>query len=328
MENPILSIVIPVYGVEKFIEDCIQSCLDNINQLSKEAEVVVVDDGSKAFSIDIAKKLIGDLPNFHFITQLNQGLSVARNTGLEASRGQYVWFVDSDDIISVGIVKKIIHAIEMFQSLDMIELGYEFVSENVNRLSLSKVSDLEIQATVITGRQRFSEGFLTPVPFHVFRRAFLLDKKLRMYPGIYHEDSDFTPRALWLAEHVITLHDIAYYYRKRDNSIMTTINPKKGEDYLFVSHRLQDFFAKQDTDNKTRKKINDYIAMIYCNGLHNIIGANEDGYKRVANAAFEHRIVLRSLMNAIKLKYRILGYLAFIFPKNIADIYYIMMKFK
>lgn len=323
-----LSIIIPVYGVEKYIADCIQSCIDNIGLASTDVEVIVVDDGSRDKSIEIAKSITSNYLYFRFVSQENQGLSMARNNGLEVARGNYVWFVDSDDIISEGIVNVILDSISCFQTVDMFELTYKLVPEGVSRKNLSKNKGLQQKIAINTGRERFVCGFATPVPFHIYRRAFLNEHNLRMYPGIYHEDSDFTPRALWMAKQVAVIQDTAYYYRQRSKSIMTTANPKKGEDYIFVSHRLQDFFDNQETNAETRKIINDYIAMIYCNGLNNVIGAGIDDRNRVARAAYEHRIVLRSLKNAIQMKYRVLGVLGALFPKRITDIYRVMMKFK
>ena len=321
-----LSIIVPVYGVEKYIAECIQSFIDNLGRASTEVEVIVVDDGSKDKSIDIAKSIASDYPYFRFLSQTNQGLSMARNNGLEASCGDYVWFVDSDDIISDGIVKTILDAIRRFQTIDMFELKYELVPEDVDIKALSKIKGLQQSFSIITGKERFVGGFTTPVPFHVYRRAFLNEHKLRMYPGIYHEDSEFTPRAVWLAKQVAEIQNVAYYYRQRGKSIMTTPNPQKGENYIFVAHRLQDFFDSQDADVETRAIISDYIAMTYCNGLNNVIGANANDRKRVAKAAYEHRDVLRSLKNAIQMKYRVLGAISVLFPKRTADIYRLMMK--
>lgn len=322
-----LSIIVPVYGVEKYIADCVWSCIDNIGLTSTNVEVIVVDDGSKDKSIEIAKSIASNFPYFRFILQSNQGLSMARNNGLGAASGDYVWFVDSDDIISEGIVNVILDAISRFQNVDMFELTYKLVPEDVDRITLPKIKRLQQDFVINTGRECLVSGFATPVPFHVYRRAFLNENDLRMYPGIYHEDSEFTPRALWMARQVAVIQDTAYYYRQRGKSIMTTANPKKGEDYIFVSHRLQVFFDNQETDAETRKVINDYIAMIYCNGLNNVIGANSGDRNRVAQAAYNHRIVLRSLKDAIQMKYRALGVLGALFPKRITDIYRVMMKF-
>jgi len=323
-----LSIVIPVFGVEKFVSDCIVSCIENIGKSSNVVEVVVVDDGSKDCSIDIIQSIVKDIPYIRIISQKNQGLSVARNTGLENAKGDYVWFVDSDDILAEGIVALMLDIINRINMIDIFEMQYMLVREDIQRSSLPQIKNKLESYSIISGKEKFVLGFSTPVPFHIFRRAFLNENKLRMYPGIYHEDSEFTPRAVWLAKYVAVIPEVAYFYRQRRLSIMTTANPKKGENYLFISHRLQDFFDGQEVDSNTQKVINDYIAMTYCNGLHNVIGANKKDRAIIAYAAWEHRVVLHSLNNAIQIKYRILGFLGSLFPKRISTFYSIMMKFK
>lgn len=321
------SIIIPVYGVEKYIADCIHSCIDNIGPSSSEVEVIVVDDGSKDRSIEIVRSIVADIPYFSIITQENQGLSMARNNGLEVAKGDYVWFVDSDDIIPIGIVNRIIKAVNCLEGIDIFELHYQKVDEKVDRSKLPTIESYAESYTETKGRDRLRMGFDPPVPFHVFRRSFLNENELRMYPGIYHEDSEFTPRAEWLAQHVVDLPEIAYYYRQRGCSIMTTSNPQKGENYIFVANRLKEFFDGQIADESERKAINNYIAMIYCNGLHNVIGTKGDDRSRIVKAAYQNRCVLTCLKGATQYKYRLLGVLGSIAPKYIADIYQFMMKF-
>ena len=94
----ILSIIIPVYNVEKYVEKCIRSC-ENQDIPKENYEVIVVNDGSPDGSLAIVERLANEFSNIKVINQENKGLSMARNTGLEAAKGEYVWFVDSDDWI-------------------------------------------------------------------------------------------------------------------------------------------------------------------------------------------------------------------------------------
>lgn len=320
-----LSIVIPVYGVEKYIADCIYSCIDNIGQSSDNVEVIVVDDGSKDNSIDIARGIIGNISYFRIISQQNQGLSMARNNGLNEAKGEYIWFVDSDDIIAPGIVRQILETLKQYENLDMLELKYEKVDEGF-KYSGFKVVPFDNQvSTVITGKERLLSGFNSPVPFHVFRKAYLNENNLRMYPGIYHEDGEFTPRALWLAEKVVILPVVAYCYRQRNGSIMHSVNPKNGEDNMLVAHHLMDFFDEKKVVGKERRIVNNFISMAYCNGLHSAIGAKGEARERIDKAAYEHRTVLKSLITAKNVKYQVLGIFASLFPSRITNVYILLM---
>lgn len=321
-----LSIVIPVYGVEKYIADCINSCIDNIGHSSDDVEVIVVDDGSKDSSIDIARNIIGNIPYFRIISQQNQGLSMARNNGLNDAKGEYIWFVDSDDIIAPGIVGQILEVLKQYGGLDMLELKYEMVDEESKCTDFKTIPYNNQVTAVITGKERLLSGFNSPVPFHVFRKAYLNENDLRMYSGIYHEDGEFTPRALWMAKKVAVLPAVAYYYRQRNGSIMHSVNPKNGEDNILVAHRLMDFFDSMGVKGSERRIVNDFISMAYCNGLHSAIGAKGAARERIDNAAFQHRVVLRSLRESTHVKYRVLGSIASFFPRHTVFFYLLMMR--
>ena len=111
-----LTIVIPAYKVEKYIAKCIQSCL-NQDVPEKEYEIVVVNDGTPDKSAIIAKEFAAKHANIKVIDQDNQGLSVARNTGIHYSKGDYIWFVDSDDYIADNCLARIIHLIRKSNSV-------------------------------------------------------------------------------------------------------------------------------------------------------------------------------------------------------------------
>lgn len=326
-----LSIVIPVYGVENFIEDCIRSILENISTTlnSNDVEVIVVDDGSKDRSIEILEGIITDVPCFRVLRQNNQGLSMARNNGLQIAKGEYVWFVDSDDFISHGIVDRIIDYIKNYSGIDIFELHYQEVDEFVNREAypeciMTESGPIEFSS----GPEHVISGFHAPVQFHIFRKGFLEDMHLRMYPGIYHEDSEFTPRAIWLAQRIALLPEVAYYYRQRRNSIMSTVNPKKGHDCMLVAYRLQEFFKNQNITDGRRGVLADYISMTYCNGLNNAVGASTEIKKEINKYAIKYKKVLKTLRCANSIKYRILGYATLFFPRQITSIYLLMVKFK
>ena len=110
--NILLSIVIPIYKVEPYIEKCLSSIYGQIENLP--VEVVLVNDGTPDKSMDIAQKFVNN--RTVIVAQENQGLSAARNNGMKASHGKYVWFVDSDDWIADGAIAKVCKWIEQNRS--------------------------------------------------------------------------------------------------------------------------------------------------------------------------------------------------------------------
>ena len=110
----LLSIILPVYNVEAYLGRCINSCL--CQDLPKDNyEIIVVIDGSPDNSIEVARRFQSDNDNVKIVVRENGGLSAARNTGLEAASGDYVWFIDSDDYIEENILGDIVRNLQSNQ---------------------------------------------------------------------------------------------------------------------------------------------------------------------------------------------------------------------
>ena len=107
-----LSIIIPVYNVEQYVGRCLQSCLSQSHVKADDYELVIVNDGTKDNSMQVVEEMTRGCTNITVINQHNQGLSMARNAGLKEAKGEYVWFVDSDDWIAEGSISKIAAKIE------------------------------------------------------------------------------------------------------------------------------------------------------------------------------------------------------------------------
>ena len=102
-----ISLIVPVYNVEKYIEKCLLSCLkQDIPQ--SDYEIIVVNDGSPDSSLAIAERIAAAATNIIIVSQKNGGLSAARNTGLKIAKGDYIWFIDSDDTIKENCLKSIV----------------------------------------------------------------------------------------------------------------------------------------------------------------------------------------------------------------------------
>ena len=107
-----LSIIIPVYNVEQYIGRCLQSCLCQPHVTEADYELVIVNDGTKDNSMTIVEGMVHGMNNVIIVNQRNQGLSMARNAGLKAAKGDYVWFVDSDDWISEDCLYEILNRLK------------------------------------------------------------------------------------------------------------------------------------------------------------------------------------------------------------------------
>lgn len=244
-----ISIIIPVYNVEKYIEKCLLSCIKQ--DISYENyEIIVVNDGSPDNCITIVERIAKDHLNIRIINQENQGLSGARNTGIKHARGEYIWFVDSDDYIEENCLGRIVSYLK--DDLDILQLQYRHVFED-------DTPALDIRFCNIDGIKSGLEvteqgGLPAPAQFSVLRSKFLIENKLEFVRGIYHEDSEFKPRATYLAKKIASDTEISYNYLQRlSGSITSNFKLKNGIDMLKVNRSLLEFMNQYNLSTKYRK---------------------------------------------------------------------------
>lgn len=235
----LLSIVIPVYKVEEYIK----RTLDSIYTQHFDEncyEVIVVDDGTPDNSMQVVEQFVPAHANLRIIHQENQGLSAARNTGLEAAKGDFVWFIDSDDTITEQSLQIVRNAIEELPGCDFYGFSIAIVRQSgtvVNRcVSSPKVHDPYNRA--ISYRELQTYLFINGTRF-IYSRDFLNRHALHFWKGMRHEDMDFMIRALFLAEKICLREEVTYNYLVREGSIMQTINMKSFNDLLTIAHSME-----------------------------------------------------------------------------------------
>lgn len=235
-----LSIIIPVYNVEKYLVKCLDSCV--YQKVDKnEYEIVVVNDGSTDGSGLILQTYDWKGCNHTLIEQKNQGLSVARNTGASAAKGDYIWFVDSDDWISddsLSIIFPLLGEVDVVCQRSYIK---SFESKDITFINNK---DFE------SGPEFLKHKYDVMAVLYIYRRKFFLDLGFVFEPNIYHEDTHFTPRAIYLSNKICCINSPLYYYRQREGSIMSQHNPKKVYDQIKILNDLYVFcdssVAKED----------------------------------------------------------------------------------
>lgn len=234
---PSLSIIIPVYNVEKYLVKCLDSVLVD-NQF--KGQVICVNDGSTDSSLSILEEYAVKYPNIEVYSQSNAGLSVARNTGFDKATGDYVFFVDSDDWIFPETILKVLARIN---NEDVIYFNAKKYYEATNiwdkDCPLQELHNINGQSYfAITMKQKANLPFVCVVG-GFYSRAFLLRNSLYNEPGIYHEDSYFTPQVLLKAKDVSRINVTLYAYRIRTSgSITTSVRDKHIKDRLFIIRNL------------------------------------------------------------------------------------------
>lgn len=258
MNTPDLSIIIPIYNVEKYIAECINTILDLPKSIMTEC--ILVDDCGHDRSMEIASEIIHNYSEqieFQIIHhECNKGLSSARNTGLHVARGKYVFFFDSDDFICPsGLYKLIETALDI--KADIIVGDYVEFNEGTDVKS-GILKNIDAGKTTTYTGERFFELYHRPLTSvvwrNLFRREFLIENNIMFHDGVYFEDLEFTPIVFYKAKTVIYTGTLFYYYRKRHNSITTTtVSEKKVTDLILIWAELDKYVRKMS--NKKLKSI-------------------------------------------------------------------------
>ena len=217
-----VSVIIPIYNVEKYLRQCVDSV---ISQTYRDLEIILVDDGSPDGCGSICDEYAVQDSRITVIHKENGGLSDARNAGLEIAKGEYIYFLDSDDYIKNDAIEKLVARIEEenadFVYFDAETLFEDFEDENYNeefiRSQYYRTSD---GASVLASHIKHEEYFSCVVLLFL-RTEFIKNKKLNFYKGIIHEDELFTPFTFLKAERAAYLKEPLYIRRLRAGSIMS-----------------------------------------------------------------------------------------------------------
>lgn len=261
-EKALLSVIVPMYNVEKYLKTCIDSIE---KQTYSPIEIILVDDGSIDQTLQIAYELSEQFDNIKVFSQENQGQGKARNTGLSHAKGDLIAFIDSDDFIEPNMMADLATHV-MSQNLDFAECSYQDVYCEKNKKSyvyFSNVPDNE----VMTGREFFEHHPILSPCNRVYCHQFLKGFHFQFTENRYAEDAYDISNIILHAKRVMRVNQCYYYYR-RDNFGSTRNNKdvahkiKLGCDKLFIAAKL----------NRLRKELNihGYISNII---VRNILGA-------------------------------------------------------
>jgi glycosyltransferase involved in cell wall biosynthesis len=246
---PFFSIIIPVYNVEQYLQDCLNSV---VKQYYIDYELICVNDGSTDGSLVVLEEYQQKYPQITIISQQNKGLSAARNAGIQAAKGDYLFFLDSDDWIEPNTLEMLARK----------QSGEDLICFNGRRVfedGTTEEPDSGIEETQLTGWEYYNKYALVSRKFHfvcsvlrLYRREYLLQNNLFFEEGIYHEDNLFTPVACYYAQTVKVIPDCLYTYRIREGSITQSVNVQRLYDMITVANKLSAFFISINGIDKSQ----------------------------------------------------------------------------
>lgn len=310
-----------MYNVEKYIKKCIFSTQKQ-NVPKSEYEVIVVNDGSPDGSLAIAEKLSLQYKNIHVYSKKNGGLSSARNFGISKAQGDYIFFLDSDDWIEDNSLGRIISKLRD-EKPDILCIC-SCRNNGENQFSTQIFCD----TTFVPGPKALAKGLRPEAPFSIVSTSFLNKYTFRFYEGIYHEDSELTPRMHYLASKISFLNGLVYNYYVNDQSIMGKPNPKKSYDLINVVCPHLSQFCDEHVKEEDKYIFHNMISMYLNNSLNFILKCDKPEQDKFNTCFANNKQLLYHYRRSTVVKYRVEGYLFSFFPKHALDLYKLLFSFK
>ena len=315
-----ISVIVPVYNVEKYLEECLDSIQ---NQTYSDIEVILVNDGSLDNSKDICEKYCKEDNRFKLINQANQGQSVARNKGVAASTGEFIAFVDSDDIIRQDYLEVLIRY--MSEEVDIVESQFtvhkkEFFNENYKEINVIFEGDSE-EAVKAVPKHVLSVNPVTKL----YRKSVV--EAVPYLEGLIFEDIYSGVGMLKYIRRIIKSDYTGYYYRQHVTSTMHRTFTEKNLNVFTVSDKLIDLYS--DKENLL-PYIGSYLVHVTTMHYQDYI-RKDNPYAKVYNQKLAEYVTLTKKNPVLAKNSRLIRiynicpkyYNSIVFP-----IYYIIWKFK
>ena len=232
-----ISVIVPVYNVEKYLEECLDSIK---NQTFNDIEVILVNDGSTDNSQEICERYCSQDPRFHLINQENKGQSIARNRGVAESKGEFIVFIDSDDIVKIDLLEKLINYIS--DGIDIVECEK---TEDIQYLNEKRK---DIQVKEFDSNEALYKCFNHAVSWSpvakLYRREIV--EKIPFLENLIYEDFYTGIVSLKYINKMRKIDYIGYYYRYHTSSTMNQKYSEKNLDIFKVGEKLLNEFREDD----------------------------------------------------------------------------------
>lgn len=258
-----LSFILPSYNVSQYLPEALEAI---IKLPQDEVEAIIVNDGSKDNTLDVARSFEGKIKNLRIIDQANQGVCSARNNGLNAATGKYIIFFDADDVI---VYDEFIKSFELLKSSELdilIGNGYYYIDGKIQD-PFSK-DNFKKNLGVVSGPQYYLETskrkeYNQYSELFLIKREFLLTNNIRYTLGIVHEDKEFAAKCFSRAKSVLYTGHHYVLYRQHSSSLSNVkgrqYSPSGIEAYRIVISNLAELYRKSN-DSEEKRVLDQTIA--------------------------------------------------------------------
>lgn len=249
-DKPAVSVVIPVYNTEKYLERCLNSL---VNQSLKDCEIICINDGSTDKSLEILEEYKVKYPQIVIINQQNKGPSAARNCGIEIAKGEYIGFVDADDWVDLDYFEKLynsakanncdiavagIDAIHKWKTKKLVEIKDEIVTSDTDeKYELCKCPRYSYTCNKIYKLQKIKEiGIL-------------------FEEGIFYEDVIWSVQILYYISSLAAVPKVKYHYFRHAGSIVRQTDVKKEKDFNYAQSKCRNFIKEHNINVQSQEFI-------------------------------------------------------------------------
>lgn len=315
-----VSVIIPVYNVEEYLAECIESVL---NQTYMDFELILVNDGSKDKSGEICDRYALNDSRINVIHKENGGASSARNIGIETALGDYIYYLDSDDILEKNAIECLVTSAEnskanivFFEADSFGVSGYVKDGNYHYKKKYEEGAGKAVLESLVLNKE-----FHVSTPLLFTRRSFLAESGVRFKEGIMYEDMIYTFELFCKAEKICHLDKTLYRRRYREASVMTNKKNKHNfKSALAVYYEVLDF-AKRNKINEKRffKK---YITRwsMNCLNVFRALSAKDKKDCKDVEAKLKASLKNENFFDDKSLKYRCIGYLPWVIYKLFSKI--------
>ena len=265
MKNPLVSIVVPCYNREKYIETCINSVL---SQDYENWECIIINDGSKDNTLNLVRSFELKEKRICVIDQENLGVSEARNKGIDHATGDFLFFLDSDDKLSNDVISTLVAAYENNDIITGVITAMAFADQSVvdgSQVLHPKEGNVTFENNNFEVLIRTMESGLTPVVQNrLYRKDFIDENNFRFKPGIVHEDELWFFETMLLAKNVKFVNKKTYFYRiDHQHSITKNLNDRNLESYIKIMEEIVQNYSTNERYIKIAKWYAVYIKKIF-----------------------------------------------------------------
>lgn len=265
----LVSIIIPAYNVEKYVTDCLDSL---VKQTHKDIEIIIINDGSTDKTREVVESYDFKKIRYKIINTTNQGVSTARNIGIENAEGKYLYFLDSDDWVTETFIENLVIQAEKYQS-DICFGGWIVLNEKFEKQLDYKSSGLTYFDGFKTGIEALKlkmkkEIWISPGTF-IFNRDFIESNNLRFVDGYaYGEDIHFINNSILRAKSVTSIDEDGFINRVRSGSATTSAFNEKFFDSVYLS---QKFYTQINQSKELSEEDKNYLLQLIENDYNNLL---------------------------------------------------------